>query len=213
MNTKTLNTRCKTCSVETNHKILFNTDEIKIASSNDIDEFESYNIIQCLGCDTISFLKLCWDEQIQNDDDIMYYHFPEDPHFLYKEYFLSEDDISYLPALVTQIYAEIYEAFITESTILCGIGLRMIVEAVCLNKKISGRTLENKIDNFFEDGYISKNELSSIHKLREIGNVSAHEIKSPSSTILDAALEAVNHLLRSIYVVSKKTNRLKKTKK
>lgn len=211
MNTKSISTWCETCSSETNHKILSNTDEMKIESTEDINEYESYNIIQCLGCNTVSFLKLCWDDQIQSDDDVIHYHFPENYYREFEDYFLNEDDLYYLPAIVTQIYAEVCDAYITESSILCGIGLRMIIESVCLNKKIAGRNLENKIDKLFELGYISKNDLSLLHKLREIGNISAHQIKSPANSIIDASLEAINHLLRSIYVVSRKTKRLRKS--
>ncbi len=213
MNKEIINTRCKRCETYTNHKILEKTNEIEMESSNDTTEYECFNIIRCLGCDEISFLKLAWDSDIQNDDDILHYNYPEDRFYLYEDEFLSEDDFSYVPNFVSQIYFEVIEAYISDSMILSGIGLRMIVEAVCLNKKIIGKNLKEKISNLFEDGYISKNDLEIIDKLREIGNISAHQIKSHSITVIGSALEAVNHLIRSIYITSRKTKHLRKSNK
>ncbi len=70
----------------------------------------------------------------------------------------------------------------------------------------------DKIKNLKKEGLISENEYEVIDKLREIGNLSTHKLKRPSSSDLVAALEATNHLLRTIYVVPKRTRRLREKK-
>ena len=90
--------------------------------------------------------------------------------------------------------------------------MRLMIEAVCINQKIEGRNLKDKISKLFEKGVISRNDFEVLDRLREIGNVSAHQIKSPSSSDLEAALEATNHLLRTVYIANKRTNRLRNKK-
>ena len=88
----------------------------------------------------------------------------------------------------------------------------MLVEAVCLDRKINGRDLKDKISKLLNDGLISKNDYEIIDRLREIGNISAHEIKAPSNSDLEASLETVNHLLQTVYIVQKRTKILRKKK-
>ena len=139
----------------------------------------------------------------------------EDERWFEDYEFLNDQDIEELPAMIHDLYEELMEAMQHQSSLLAGVGLRMLIEAVCIEQKIPGRNLNLKIKNLLERGLISKNEFEVLNKLREIGNVSAHQIKGPSDSLLDAALFAINHLLRSIYVVHKRTKRLrgKATKK
>ncbi|MDN5215030.1 DUF4145 domain-containing protein [Fulvivirgaceae bacterium BMA12] len=93
--------------------------------------------------------------------------------------------------------------------LLAGIGLRTLVEAICINQKITGRNLKGKIDKLHSEGFISANKVPILHKLREIGNLDAHRIKSLFSTVLENALEIINHLLRSVYLIPKRSKRSK----
>ena len=88
-------------------------------------------------------------------------------------------------------------------------GLRMLVEAICLEQKIPGLNLQSKIRKLHELGMISKNELPILDKLRLIGNDSAHKIKSFSIDKLSYALDIINHIIKSIYVLPKINKLLK----
>lgn len=211
-----IKTHCIFCENRTNHIIIANTEDFEIKYADQkTTEYESYNIVQCLGCDQISFLHLKWDENSIGEFNEFIkreYNYPEDLDFLYSEEFLSYDDINFLPSIVSKIYEEVKVSFINEAYTLCGIGIRTIIEAVCLNKKITGRNLQEKINSLVDEGHISKNEHQILDRLREIGNISAHKIISPSEADLEAALEATNHLLRAVYIVNQKTKRLQKNK-
>jgi hypothetical protein len=115
--------------------------------------------------------------------------------------FLTYDDRRYFPTTINNLYEEIYNAFKSESLILSGIGLRTILEAVCNHQDIQGDNLQEKILALHSSDFISKNEIPILDKLRLIGNVSAHKIKSLPTSQLEYALDIVNHLLKTVYVL------------
>ncbi len=161
----------------------------------------------------ISFLKrhtngLFADED--EDGDVGYF----DENFPNKEYdldvvLLSEQQQSTLPKIFRNLYEEVEGAFKEESNILAGVGLRMLVEAICMERKIKGKNLQEKIKNLSPAGLISANEIPILDKLRLIGNFSAHEIKSFSNEMLDYALEIINHILKTIYLLPQINRKLK----
>lgn len=204
---------CTSCGTPTNQlmKAKFAPKE---KADYEIFDHNEYCILECLGCNHIAFVHQKWDngnEVDENGEPLKYAsHFMEDERWFEEYEFLHEQDANELPAMIFDLYEELTEAMQHQSRILSGVGLRMLVEAVCIQQKIPGRNLSLKITKLFEKGVISKNECEVLNKLREIGNVSAHQIKGPSDTVLETALLAVNHLLKSIYVVHKRTKRLRK---
>jgi hypothetical protein len=208
---KKFKTHCNFCSAETNHLSLFS----KIVSVDKIDldskKFdltkceEEYSVVECQGCNSISFLvKRMFDgkePEIEN--------FPES----FNEYdsvlgSLSDEDIRLLPRLIHDLYTEVEEAIDNYSLVLAGIGLRTLVEAVCIDQKIKGVNLQSKIKELQVQGFISKYEEPILDKLRQIGNVSAHEIKNLPINKLEYAMGIINHILRSIYVLPKLNKKL-----
>jgi hypothetical protein len=83
------------------------------------------------------------------------------------------------------------------------------LKAICNEQSIDGRTLYNRIEELHTKGFISKNEIPIIHKLREIGNTTVHEIRCLPMNKLQYALDIINHILKSIYVLPKINKRLK----
>ncbi|MEP1032618.1 DUF4145 domain-containing protein [Ekhidna sp.] len=152
-----------------------------------------------------------WDSEDTNSDDFQKWeeHYPHDEDRFSLYIYLSEEELDELPAIIFDMYDELRVTLNNDLNVLAGIGLRMVVEAVCIKQDIPGRNLKNKIQSLLEVGLISKNDFEVIDKLREIGNVSTHQIKGPSATVLEASLEAVNHLLRTVFVVQKRTRKLR----
>ena len=207
-------TYCKSCKRETNHiiRVEYKPEPVPIEETGRIG-LDEYYIVQCQGCDHIGFHHRYQDPDAFNQEGIHYWfekHFPEDPDRYADNTFLQDEEHDELPRLLYDIYNELKIAFRGETDVLAGVALRMVVEAVCLHQKFPGRNLKAKISKLFDNGLISNNDYEVIDKLREIGNVSAHQIKSPSGSDLEAALEAVNHLLRTVYIVANRTKRLRK---
>ena len=136
------------------------------------------------------------------DPSPFYFNYPNDQlNEGYSYDFLSADDMSALPVMISELYKEVAKAFNANSDILSGIGLRTLVEAVCINQKITGKNLKERIQNLHKMGLVSKKEEPILDKLRLIGNVSAHQIKSLGMEQLEHALNIVNHIIKSIYIL------------
>jgi hypothetical protein len=196
-------TYCSRCEGEKNHDSLF----IKKINSDFDDSKEEYSIVECKGCNNVSFLKIVIPKK--KSEKPIHYNYPHgylDSIGYYD--FLSDDHREDLPNIIYNLYEEIIHAFEGDASILAGIGLRTLVEAVCIDQKISGANLQKKIEGLYQKGLISSTELPILDKLRIIGNVSAHEIKSLSMEKLELALGIVNHILRSVYTLPKLNKKL-----
>lgn len=94
-----------------------------------------------------------------------------------------------------------YWALCDGSEILAGIGIRAILETVCRKKGAKAGKLVHKIDKLVELGVLSKNDAKALHRLRDLGNEAAHNVKSIGSARLGVAMNVVEHLLRQVYYV------------
>lgn len=218
INGEVINTHCLSCDRSTNQFIRAKFAP-KFQAEYELYKNNEYCIAECLGCNNISFMHIRWGDDDESKDEngdpikIMS-HFVEDDRWLEDYQFLNEEELDDLPAMIFYMYEELQGALQREMRVLAGVGMRMLIEAVCLNRKIEGKILQHQIESLLSLGLISKNDFDVLDELRKIGNNSAHKIKAPSDSVLEAALEAVNHLLRTIYIVPKRTRRLKaKSKK
>jgi hypothetical protein len=84
---------------------------------------------------------------------------------------------------------------------LAGIGIRAIVETVCKDKESSGRNLASKIDDLVTQGVLTRDGANILHKLRTLGNESAHEVTPHDNVQLGLALDVVDHLLTGVYIL------------
>lgn len=205
--------KCPDCRRVTNHivkaKYVFKETH-EFDENNFIDMDHEYRIMQCAGCNRVSFQDLIpWDEGYH----VFQYPTPVEAELEGK--FLEEDDLCDLPNEIRDLYLEVKKALQHETNLLAGIGLRTLVEAVCLNQSIAGHNLQEKIKGLRTAGWVSDQELPIIDKLRLIGNVSTHEIIALESEMLVHSLQIINHMLKSVYIlpaVATKINFKKKRK-
>ncbi|EMK8059137.1 DUF4145 domain-containing protein [Escherichia albertii] len=196
---------CNKCRIHTNHIILHS--ETIYGDPDDYHYAEYYQMVKCCGCDTISFRREFHDleatyptgeDEWETPIDIDCY--PPKEITLLKTY--------QLPDTVRGIFSETCLAIATDSLTLAGIGVRATIEAICIDKGISGKDLSKKINNLATNGYISKKDCARLHSIRFIGNDAAHEITKPSKTSLDAVLQIIEHLLQSVYIFNNTTSSL-----
>lgn len=203
-----IETDCYECNVTTHHKALF----VKQVESKFVDNhFLFYMVVECGGCKTISFVIREPLKKVSPDEDqFIDFNYPTEEDLGYEDYnFLKPEDQNRLPKKINELYEEIKLVFSGDSNVFAGVGLRMLIEAICINQKISGSNLQQKIKNLHGQGMISSSELPILDKLRLIGNDSAHKIKSFSMNNLGYALDIINHVLRSIYILPKINRMLK----
>lgn len=162
-----------------------------------------YQIIQCLGCKTLSFRQ-----SMTNSEDIAQtgeneweyveteFLFPNrtEGRGLLKDYHI-------LPEPLQKIYVETISSLNTKQPILSGIGIRAILDTVCRDKSAEGKDLYNKINYLVSIGALTKDGAEILHKLRNLGNDAAHNAIAHSSDQLVLAMDVIEHLLQGAYIL------------
>jgi len=216
---------CIQCNRPTNNKVL---KQEKVHYREDDGgwwEETDFQIIQCSGCDDISFRKVYTDAQIaqfaEEGDDIYGQElFPKrGPNSI------SIRNFSNIPLNIKGIYRETVDAFNNEQLILCCGGLRALIEGICLDKGVKGiikkdkkgsdylqSNLEGKIEGLSEKGYLTKDSAASLHELRFLGNEALHELTKPSIPEIKLAIEIIELAIDNIYELQHKSMKLKREK-
>jgi len=198
--TKLKDVSCMSCGRGTNHDILASHEERGFEPNYDIHFGSEFQIIRCCGCDTVSFRESSW-----NSEDIDY-----ETGKLLPEVKIFPDRASgrniingseHFPQKTRKIYVEVLKAMNASCGILAAIGLRALIESICLDQKCAGKDLKERIGKLASQGLLSTKQAAVLHKHRFLGNVAAHEIESPQPVELIAALEIAETLLKSIYVI------------
>jgi hypothetical protein len=200
---------CVQCHVETSHKVLFSVDVRGCYLPANIDYWEEHQIVQCLGCKSISFRKSFGNSEdcdhVQEPDgnwDVVYNEHEE----IYPSRIAGREIINkswYLPASVLGIYKETHSALSNKLSILAGVGIRILIEAICKEKNATGNNLKDKIDSLVKLGTLTQEGAEILHTMRDLGNEAAHNIKPHSEENLRIALDVVENLLQSVYILPK----------
>lgn len=218
---------CSICGPKTNHEILHGVNEASSWSTEDsgpISLTAKYQIIQCMGCDSISFRIETWFSEAED----LEFGFDGTSVDLYpnrgesrRTPILFKD----IPKVIEKIYHEILLSYNHDLDLLCAAGIRALIEGISNHLKIEGGTvsqggdesnkarfknnLEGKIFGLLEAGKIRQADAEALHELRFIGNAALHELQSISKQELALSIDIVEHTLESIYVINKKSNLLK----
>lgn len=200
---------CNRCDNTTNHIVC---SSVEFSWGNDdIQGIDTYEIIRCSGCDSISFRIGSSNSDDYDIDEEGSYSHPETEE-IYPSRLMGRSalkDIYSLPDKVRSIYRETHLAMCTKLKILAGVGIRALVESVCLEESAKGANLEKKIEDLVKKEVLTKRNATVLHKTRLLGNQSAHEIQAASDSELDVAFDIVENLLESVYIIPKKADRLK----
>ena len=195
---------CRTCRTLTKH------DELFFANSEPFHEdesyFQRYGVLRCRGCATVTFRLEATDysDPVEDEDGGLtarktITQYP-------KVGALGMEQLSglwYVPELVKKIYEESVTAYRENAFTLAGVGFRATIEAVCSEKKIAGRSLEDRITKLSKVGAITESQANLLHAVRFLGNDAAHEIRTPTGRELLATAKIVQHLLNALYIVDK----------
>jgi|GEM_PF-490044 len=195
---------CRTCKGERNHLILFQKNIIPTAEEafETLSFIDKYLVIECLGCGCISFLNIYGDESMIREDP-----YGEPEHYEEKHIFPQEtpgcEMLVYkhlLPEKIKSIYSETIDALNASCFLLAAGGFRAIIEAICNDLSVVGKSLSIKIDKLKTSGYLSAKESARLHSIRFVGNDSLHEIQTPKLRQLQIVLQIVNHLITNLYI-------------
>ena len=194
---------CISCRQETKHNILFVKE--KMSNPEEYHCCEYYRVVECAGCENVSFRY--------EFHDFESYHHDEDGN---DEYEINIDtypkalkshktlNSTYnLPPKIKVVYLETILSFKAESFLLTGVGFRAVIEAICIEEKIKGSNLEQKINNLVKNKLITEKEAERLHTIRFLGNDSIHDMEVPTEKKLYLVLDIVEHLLRNLYLMDK----------
>lgn len=220
---------CDVCNRENKHIILqavrLNGSEV-IDRQNAVDWFNDYQIVQCQGCETISFRILSWCSECVDFDS------NGTLETLYPKRAIECLPIKTFhnsPRVISRIYREIIDSYNNEIYTLCAAGLRALVEGICANQGIKDgpvevekkdgskviqrkKNLQGKIAGLHEKGILTLKSSEILHEHRFLGNEAVHELHQPSSEELTLAIEIIEHTIESLYEIPKKAISLKEAK-
>ncbi|SHJ15883.1 DUF4145 domain-containing protein [Desulfosporosinus lacus] len=194
-------TFCNRCRCKTNHSVLENDGiALEYIQKHSATNICTHFIVKCDGCDTISFLREVKYINNDNEQKVIYQLHP-DP--LQRMDDLELPKLTNIPNTVSYILTEVYVAYIQQMYLLCSIGLRITVEAICDEKAINGKNLADKIDNLRASSIISDSQSNILQKIRMIGNRAAHEISALDQELLREGIQIINNILYSIFEIEK----------
>lgn len=209
---KIIKAYCRKCKNETNHEIItdYNLSGQEPMGHESFFCWESkYQIISCQGCDSVSFRETELNsedyEQISQTEWANTIHIDIYPDPIEGRNPL--DDSYLIPMNLKNIYTETLKSINSNQPILTGIGIRAIVESVCKDQNTKGKGLENKINDLVSQGVLTKNDAGILHKLRIMGNKSAHEVQQHTAGQLNIAMDVIDHLLSGVYILPRKAKR------
>jgi len=219
---------CVDCKRVTSHKVLASTQNSGYedwGNGEGLDWSENDLIIQCQGCEAISFLR-----ESSNSEDYDQFGpcitttvFPD----------ASVDTFgfqlsSYVPENISRIFRESIKCFNSGAYILCAVGIRAVIEAICNDKKVkSGNVrvytkegytnkrksdLRGKIAGLYEKGILTKRNADILHQHRFLGNEAIHELSVPTKKELMLALEIAHNLIMNLYDIPVKAAELKQAR-
>lgn len=205
---KTVWADCRACGRNTRHEILFNLEEENLPEL--YHEKDTWQVVKCMGCLSIGFRYRNDDfEQVWEDADGDVHHKIEIstfPRVISNHKKLAS--AFHIPSLIRKVYEQTLSAYGEKAYVLASIGLRATIEAVCNQLNLSRNPLEKRIDQLFKGGYVSNGDKKRLHAIRFLGNDAVHEIKEPRESELRVALEIVEHLLNSVFILEKKAKSL-----
>jgi len=203
---------CGMCDLKTNHVTLKSVRNNWSDSRYEMSGREEFEIVKCQGCDQISFRSTSSNsEDCLTDNETGELIYPENER-LYPNRIEGRkplNDTHYLPFEIRNIYSETHGAMCSKLDTLAGAGIRIIIESICKEESAQGSDLKKKIDDLSTKGILTKQEAETLHSTRILGNRSVHEIVASSNEELDVAMDIVENLIKTVYIIPKKAEKLK----
>ncbi len=203
---------CNQCSGETNH-VLHAEHKQRYQESEGLHlaywEEATYGLWVCAGCDT-GILEAAWTGSgmvgPDGEDIYTYTYYPPRSvdHLRAKQY-------KQLPSNLVPVYAECIKSFNAGLYLLCSAGLRALVEGICQDKSIAGRTLEKKIDGL--NTLLPQNIVTCLHSFRFMGNDALHNLAPAQRKSLRLAIDVCEDLLNFLYELDYKAQQLPRNNK
>ncbi|MHB0974185.1 MAG: DUF4145 domain-containing protein [Thiobacillus sp.] len=114
-----------------------------------------------------------------------------------------------LPESPRDLLIEIYTALAQDLRALPAMGVRAVIDVVCVTLVGDGGSFENKLNLLKGHGHISDVERAILSAAIDAGSASAHRGYVPSREDLTTLLDIVEHLLQAQYILPDAVERMK----
>jgi hypothetical protein len=196
---------CSRCKPPTQHEVL--RSQTETGSTEDVSWYSiAHQIIQCMGCRNI-----CFRSSTRSSEDTDRNGNPEEYVDIYPDPAKRQPmiDIWMLPDNVRVLYGETLACLDSDAKTLAAAGLRAVVEATCIDQGATTGDLKGKIDLLVTNGILLRRDADYLHQHRLLGNQAVHELTAPPVDEFEIALQILEHLLRTIYVVPRMNKKLR----
>ena len=201
---------CNTCKNRTNHLLDSKHTRWYFELENEEDEFPlwseewEYRFWICMGCDTAVLEEVYNGPECSTDEDgdtlYVYATYPKrsSSELVPKRFSSIDNDLS-------EIYKEIIATFNSGLPILCAVGLRALLEGICVSKGITdevSRGFEGKLNELKSGKHLPVNIVDGLHSFKFMGDNAAHRLVSPSRAELKLAIQIMEDLLNFLYEIN-----------
>ena len=219
---------CDTCTLPTTHLVLKDYEFIEKIDEGDGCFYpleHLYEIVQCCGCESISFRYRNWFSEHWDGDsgpplpsrEVLY---PVRPREILK----CKEQLSLSPEL-QRIYRETREAFNSGLFTLCAAGIRAILEGICSDKGVKSgpvqiqeagglvrmqekENLQGRIQGLAQRNFLLSEHARILHNIRFLGNEALHRLTEPEPDNLIAAFKVLDHTLTGLYELNELGKRI-----
>ena len=220
---------CNSCMRQTSHRILveivvwvdFDIDTLEKFQTTNQKEMEdyisekygevsheeecyadSYNIVECMGCNEVHFISSIYDGPYDPEPVIAYYppriarHFPKWLHDL--------DDT------LGRLMKEIYAALHNDSRMLATMGARAAFERLMVLKVQDQGNFGANIDEFVTRGYLSPQSRDTLKQALDVGHATMHRGYVPTPEVISDVMDILEGLINAILVLPEKASKVQK---
>ena len=208
--------QCNVCHTQTLHEILYDKED---KGTEQIDEDycihwgETWRVIQCRGCESISMKRQAWNSNACEEDgrpEITTTYFPprifrDLPRWL-KNDFLNDT----CPEEVEKLMKELYIALQNDCHAAATMLTRAIFEHTMIAKVGDQGTFVKNLKMFEDQGFIGKKQGEVVASMLEAGHASIHRAFVPTKDDIVILVDILEGVLEVIYVQVPKAAELKK---
>ena len=181
---------------------------------NSVNGQDDHKLARCCGCKEVFYHKSSWDSEdwdgayhpITREEVITFpvktltYPAPEKksqkPDWVW--------DVSKIDPQLHSILDETYQAYEAGSFILASVGLRTAFDRATELLKIDpGHTLEAKVQELLDNGFIGETEAMTLSVVADAGNAAAHRAWSPNQQEFQSLLTTLEQFVHRTVVSGK----------
>ncbi len=177
-------------------------------------EFYGYRLYICDECEAGALEEFYTTPEIcderggnWNKEDLVgeYAYFPERLQFIRQP-----REFPRIPQKLNGIYHEIIIAFNAHLPILCAIGIRALIEGICIDNQITDWGLKDKIPKL--DDLVDQEIVDGLNTIKGLGDAAAHRLDEAFKEEAELAIEFCEELLAHLYCseLTQKSKDLKK---